>query len=98
MYSDLTTPLILPFLPSRPQAATVMSAADVLYRLLKLNLSAPESRRVLNNFLHFEGYGYFVSTLGSSDVLSFVNLLDKVRMVAGGPPGGIWRALVVTDP
>lgn len=55
-----------------------MSAADVLYRLLKLNLSAPESRRVLDNFLHFDGYGYFVSTLEGPDILSFVNLLDKV--------------------
>jgi len=63
-----------------------MSAGGVLHRLLKLNLSAPESRRVLNNFLHFEGYGYFVSTLRDSDVLSFANFLDKVRKAAGGYP------------
>ena len=63
-----------------------MSAADVLHRLLKMNLSALESRRVLNNFLHFEGYGYFVSTLGGPDVLSFVNFLDRVRTVAKGSP------------
>ena len=56
-----------------------MSAADVLYRLLRLNLSAPESHRVLGNFLHFAGYGYFVSTLEEPDVLNFVNFLDKVR-------------------
>ena len=56
-----------------------MSAADVLYRLLKLNLSTPESRHVLDNFLRFEGYGYFVSTLDGPDILSFVNFLDKVR-------------------
>lgn len=56
-----------------------MSAADVLYRLLELNLSAPESRRVLDNFLRFEGYGYFMSTLGVTDVLNFVDFLDKVR-------------------
>lgn len=56
-----------------------MSSADVLRRLLKLDLSTPESRRVLDNFLRFQGYGYFVSTLRGPDVLSFVNLLDKVR-------------------
>ena len=61
-----------------------MSAGDVLYRLLKLNLSAPESRRVLDNFLHFDGYGYFVSTLENSDVLGFVNFLDKVRRRSRG--------------
>jgi len=63
-----------------------MSAADVLHRLLKLDLSAPESRRVLNNFLHFEGYGYFVSTLGGPDVFDFVNFLDKVRQRWRGDP------------
>ena len=56
-----------------------MSSGDVLHRLLRLNLSAPESRRVLGNFLHFTGYGYFVSTLEGPDVLNFVNFLDKVR-------------------
>jgi len=54
-----------------------MSSADVLHRLLRLNLAVPESRRVLANFLHFQGYAYFVSTLGASDVLNFVNFLDK---------------------
>ena len=62
-----------------PGRATIMSAANVLQRLLRLNLSTPESHRVLDNFLHFEGYGYFVSTLDGPDVLIFVNFLDKVR-------------------
>ena len=74
-----------------------MSAADVLYRLLKLNLSAPESHRVLNNFLHFEGYTYFVSTLGGSDVLSFVNFLDKVRTTARGSPSRVGSPAAITD-
>ena len=65
----------LPLLP--PRRETVMSAADVLHRLLRLDLSAPESRRVLRDFLHFQGYRYFVSTLESPDVLNFVNFLDK---------------------
>lgn len=73
-----------------------MSSADVLQRLLKLDLSTPESRRVLDNFFHFQGYGYFVSTLEDSDVFGFVNFLDKVREVSslcrkktliGGIPG-----------
>jgi len=64
-----------------------MSAADVLHRLLRLKLSAPESRHVLSNFLHFQGYRYFVFTLEPPDVLEFVNFLDKVRQrLRGGLP------------
>jgi len=62
-----------------------MSAADVLRRLLKLNLSAPESHRVLNNFLHFQGYRYFLATLEPPDTLDFVNFLDKVGCERGSP-------------
>ena len=65
-------PLLLLFLPG-----TAMSASDVLRKLVKRDMTSPESRRALNELLRSPCCKYFLKTLQGSDVLGYVDFLDK---------------------